>query len=79
MKLCNLTITGSHYREWDEDECDTEDDSDEELFNYNQGPTMTKASEVLLLRDNEKSRLLENFLQKHFFREFVEVSLYVFL
>ena len=39
---------------------------------------MTKASEVLLLRDNEKSRLLENFLKKHFFREFVEVSAYVF-
>ena len=39
---------------------------------------MTKASEVLLLRDNEKSRLLENFLKKHFFREFVEVGSYGF-
>ena len=48
------------------------------MYNYNQGPTMTKASEVVQLRDNEKSRLLENFLKKHFFREFEEVSAYFF-
>ena len=70
MKTCYFNITGPYYRKWDYDEELTDD---EELFQTTSTVTMTRTSEILLLSDNEKSRLLENFLKKHFFRELVEV------
>ena len=70
--------TGSYYKKWDEDEEDTDVEDEEETLNQ-ATVTLTKASEILLLLDNEKSRLLENFLKRHFFRDLLEVSSVIFL
>ena len=73
--LIYICYLGSYYKKWDYEESET--DSEDEQENISTSTiTLTKSAETLLLVDNEKARLVENYLKRFFFREFLEVSTY---
>ena len=67
-----ICYSGSYYKKWDYDESET--DSEDEQENISTSTiTLTKTAETLLLVDNEKARLVENYVKRFFFRELLEV------
>ena len=66
-------MTDSYYCKWDPEESDTDDEGDDLQTSRH----LTKASQILLLNNNEKSLLLENYVKRNLFRELVEVSYFV--
>ena len=62
-----------HYCKWDPEESDTDDEGDDLQTSRH----LTRASQILLLNNNEKSLLLENYVKRNLFRELVEVCYFV--
>lgn len=63
----------SYYCKWTTDSIDSESEEEEEE-EESIASDLTELAETLLLNDNQKAKLLDNYLKRNFFREIIKVS-----